>query len=369
MKNREGIRKVSRTHLLLSLVLICLLPATAPAQTVDSNIPEVVFVEGGTFMMGMDMFGTVNGEADAFTGATPFKEGPAHEVTMGPFYIGKYEITNEQYARFIDAGGYDTKEYWLIDPEHIEDAEAGWDWKEEEQRTCPQFIASYSTFEQSGWNLNDDPYWKNTAYSNQPDTPVLGASWHEAYAYCKWLSSVTGQTYRLPTEAEWEYAARGPESLIFPWGNEYLDEEEMCGPPGSGAMANCKYSDDYTTEPVGSYPEGVSPFGAYDMSGNVAERTLDWFQFLYYYSNRGESNSTDPRGPSAMAPPFFVPIWPFWVDPSRAIRSKGFNTAAMANTNYNPYGSSYPLRSSGRMFNVRFGGHYFIGFRVVKEVE
>ena len=353
----------------------------------SSTVPEMVLVESGSFFMGQNMFGRPSGDidvitqvtglplksskADAFTGATPFKESPAHQVFMSSYYIGKHEITNEQYAKFIDADGYDNQTYWLIDPEYNEDAESGWDWKVKENRTCPQFVISYSDFpfETGGWDLTDTPYWANCPYSNQADTPVIGVSWHEAYAYCKWLSSVTGDNYRLPTEAEWEYAARGPESLIFPWGNKYLSESEMCGAPGSGAKANCNYIEPYKAEPVGSYPEGISPFGAYDMSGNVAERTADWFRFLHFYKRLKEGDVIDPAGPQRALPPFGIAIFPFWVEPCRVIKSKGFNTGAMDNGNYNRFGSSYPMRSSAKMFNVQYGGHYFVGFRVVKDID
>ncbi len=401
-------KKILRSVLLNLVISIFFISINLPAASAldNSTVPETVLVESGTFFMGQNMFGRPYGDidaisrgakatqADAFTGATIFKEGPAHRVHMSSYYIGKYEITNEQYAKFIDAGGYDNKTYWLIDSEYNEDADSGWDWKKnykeivdwkvvKEGRDCPRFVASYSTGELSGWNLADTPYYKNCAYSNQADTPVLGVSWHEAYAYCKWLSSYTGDNYRMPTEAEWEYAARGPESLIFPWGNEYLTESEMCGAPGSGAKANCLYflpkenpddpEDNETehkeTEPVGSYPEGVSFCGAHDMAGNVAERTSDWFRFLHYFDRMREGDVIDPTGPPAATPPFGIAIFPFWVEPCRVIKSKGFNTGAMSNGNYNRFGSSYPLRSSAKMFNVQYGGHYFVGLRVAKDVD
>ncbi len=387
------IMKLKKTcfFIIVNLSVLFVITGSTPELTYaldNSTIPEMVFVPEGSFFMGQNMFGrpaddtdavsratdqpsTPDSEADAFTGATPFKESPAHHIFMSSYYIGKYEITNEQYAKFIDAGGYDNRDYWLIDPEYNEDAESGWNWKEENNRTCPRFIVSYRDFPfvEGGWDLNDAPYWKNTPYSNQADTPVLGVSWHEAYAYCKWLSAVTGDNYRLPTEAQWEYAARGPSSNIFPWGNKYLSASEMCGPPGSGAKANCRYSDEIKAEPVASYPEGISWCGAYNMAGNVAERTADWFNYLHYYKRLREGDVINPKGPQVATPPFFVPIFPFWVEPCRVIKSKGFNTDPMDNNNYNKYGSSYPLRSAARMFNVQYGGHYFIGFRVVRNID
>ena len=383
MTRQKGV-KASFLNLAVSLFLMMF--GSGAFALDNSTVPETVPVDSGSFFMGQNMFGKPAGDispfartagsasADAFTGATPFKEGPAHRVYVSAFEIGKYVVTNQQYAQFIDAGGYDNQTYWLIDAAYHEDATSGWDWKEEEGRTCPRFIADYSTFEESGWNLSDTPYYKNCRYSSQDNTPALGVSWHEAYAYCNWLSSVTGERYRLPTEAEWEYAARGPESLIFPWGNEYLTGEEMCGPPGSGAKANCYYELDNgtfhkETEPVGSYPEGISPFGAYDMAGNVAERTADWFQFGHYYSRIRQGDVINPTGPSEAVAPFGFPIFPFWMEPCRVIKSKGFNTDPMSNGNYNSYGSSYPLRSAGKMFNVQYGGHYFIGFRVAKDID
>ena len=388
-------KKILRAVLVNLFVFVFFISIHLPAVFAldNSTVPETVLVESGSFFMGQNMFGRPYGdidaisrgakatEADAFTGATPFKEGPAHRVYMSSYYIGKYEITNEQYAKFIDAGGYDNEIYWIIDSEYNEDPDSGWEWKKNYEENvdgvvkkgldCPRFVVSYSDypFEVGGWDLSDTPYYKNCAYSNQADTPVLGASWHEAYAYCKWLSSVTGENYRLPTEAEWEYAARGPESLIFPWGNKYLSESEMCGAPGSGAKANCFYDEHKKTEPVGSYPEGVSPCGAYDMAGNVAERTSDWFRFLNFYSSIKEGDVINPSGPQKALPPFGIAIWPFWIEPCRVIKSKGFNTGAMDNGNYNRFGSSYPLRSSAKMFNVQYGGHYFVGLRVAKDID
>ena len=360
------------TCLLFLLLMVWVLPDRAFPQEGEIKIPETILVESGSFWMGMNVsMDTLTGATiDGVTGATPLKESPAHQVTMSSFYIGKYEVTNEEYAEFVDAGGYDEKEYWLIDQEDHEREKIGWNWKERERRTAPRYL-DFSSGEMSGWDLTKDPYWKDDLYSNQATTPVIGVSWHEVYAYCKWLSSVTGDNYRLPTEAEWEYAARGTESFIFPWGDEYLSAEEMCGEPGSGAMANCLAEGNGVNKatPVGSYPEGISPCGAYDMAGNVAEWTKDWCQILYYPRRIFLGLTEDPPGPSIVLPPFLVPIPPFWLQPCRAVRSTSFSQDATENSNFNPSGFTYPLRSSYKMFMARYGGFFLVGFRVLKKVE
>lgn len=396
MKNPKRNNVLSLLTCLCSLLLIAWIAPEASSAADGTKVPETVPVEAGSFMMGMNT--TFDGStgatqilADAYTGATPLKESPAHQVTMSAFNIGKFEVTNEEYAGFVNAGGYNERSYWLIDSDDDEKAEAGWNWKEREGRTAPQYTDYYEEnpdLNQKGWDLTKDPYWKDDPYSNQANTPVIGVSWYEAYAYCKWLSEETGDTYRLPTEAEWEYAARGTESLIFPWGNDYLDYDpnKFCGEPGSGAKANCFVSEEEsqkilseimpsmetgkgTTIPVGSYSEGVSPCGAYDMAGNVAEWTNDWCQILYYPRRVFFGLTEDPPGPSIVLPPFILPYLPFWIQPCRAVRSMGFIQDPIGASNYSRYGPTYPLRSSHRQFVARFGGFLFVGFRVLKEVE
>ncbi len=392
---RKRFQKNYSALLVLGLFILnfCFLQGIAAGQEQEGiKIPETVFVQAGSFKMGMNVLADAQSSAtqavDAFTGATPFKEEPAHHVQMSAFEIGKYEVTNEEYAEFVKAGGYENRQYWLIDSEYGEPAETGWDWRQKEGINAPSYM-NYNTQKYEAWDLDKEPYWQNTSYSNQATTPVVGISWYEAYAYCKWLSDATGDVYRLPTEAEWEYTARGPNSYIFPWGNKYLSEEEMCGKPGSGAMANCwvkgKSSNkisyqfksqihafmevnlDGTTTPVESYPEGESWCGAYDMAGNVMEWTADWFQILYYPYRVFMGLTEDPRGPSSPVWPFIIPFPPFWMDACRSIRSSGFIQDSIGDTNYSIFGATYPLRGSHRQFVKRYGGTFYIGFRVLKE--
>lgn len=376
--------------LLLAVLLWCV-PGNGRAQDgTDLKIPETILVEGGSFEMGMnvrlDAQTSATQQVDACSGATPLKEWPAHRVSMSPYAIGLYEVTNEEYAEFVDAGGYDEQSYWLIGAEYAEKADTGWEWKQREGRTAPLYMLYDGSGLEETWDLSQYPYWDNMTYSREARSPVVGVSWYEAYAYCAWLSEATGDTWRLPTEAEWEFAARGPQSLIFPWGNQYLDPAEMCGDPGSGAMANCAMKDeqragggsvtgemfsDFTRDsaPVGSYPEGISPAGCYDMAGNVMEWTADWFQMLYYPRCVARDITTDPPGPTRPGYPFFVPIFPFWKDPCRTVRSSSFTQEPLGEDNYSLFGPTYPLRGSHRQFVKRYGGTFYLGFRVVKEVE
>ena len=185
-------------------------------------------------------------------------EGPQHEQCFEEaFWIGQTEVTNAQYAAFIDAGGYTNTAYWT---------EAGWSWRQSEGVTQPYC-------------------WADSAF-NQPDQPVVCVSWYEAVAYSAWLSATSGETFRLPTEAEWEYAARGPDGLVYPWGNEWNADNAVTGETSNGQSANS----------VGSRPTGASWVGALDMSGNVWEWVSSQYQpYPYSAADDREDVQADAR--------------------------------------------------------------------------
>jgi formylglycine-generating enzyme required for sulfatase activity len=153
------------------------------------------------------------------------------------FAIAKYPTTNAQFAKFIEAGGYSDKKWW---------SQAGWQTKEERNWTEPR-------------------YWQDNKW-NQPDYPVVGISWYEVFAFCLWLSEITGEKIMLTTEREWQRAAQGDDNLLYPWGNDWDCQKcnngvEPCG--------------DGSTTPVTKYEgKGDSPFNVVDMSGNVWEGCL-----------------------------------------------------------------------------------------------
>jgi toxoflavin biosynthesis protein ToxD len=140
-----------------------------------------------------------------------------HKVKLQPFAIAETEVTNEQYAQFIKDTKYRTPDHWI----------------------------------------------NGTYPANSGNRPVTNITWADAVAYCDWLSKRLGVTVRLPTEAEWELAARGLEGLRYPWGNEW-DDQAVASAESDGMVSSVK-----------SYPKGSSPFNVYDMAGNVWEWTLD----------------------------------------------------------------------------------------------
>ncbi|MEI6181285.1 MAG: bifunctional serine/threonine-protein kinase/formylglycine-generating enzyme family protein, partial [Chloroflexales bacterium] len=207
---------------------------------------EMVEVPAGPFLMG-------SSDHDK---AADSDEKPQHSLTLPRYWIGKTPITNAQFRPFVEGDGYTNQAYWTP---------VGWQWREAEKIVKPD-----------NW---DDAKW------NGADYPVVGVSWFEAVAYCRWLTKQTGIEFRLPTEAEWEKAARGPDGRIYPWGNTW--EAGRCNSGEAGIEC---------TTPVGQYPTGASPYGALDMAGNVLEWTQSVYTAYPYSASDGRENLSDLAG-------------------------------------------------------------------------
>jgi formylglycine-generating enzyme required for sulfatase activity len=211
-------------------------------------------------------------------------EKPQHTVFVSEFAIGKYPITNAEYRLFWEAKGYENKDYWSDD---------GWRWRQGQLEADLSIYDKEIRKQVEDWLKRrpaekrhqpffwDDPQW------NADNLPVVGVTWYEAEAYGKWLRAMTGERYRLPTEAEWEKAARGPQNSLWPWGDEW--ESNKC---------NSEESKFGGTTPVGMYPDGTYPNGPLDMVGNVWEWCADWFDSKIY-SNREGQKIRDPLGPDS----------------------------------------------------------------------
>ena len=203
---------VSKKTLFLSILLLTWLDHSAPALSMGSG-EDMILISEGKFLMGMK-----DGDSLGLVWATPQRN-----IDIPVFYIDKYEVTNEKYKAFADATG----------------------------RNLP-FQKKYDTI----YN------WKKGRYSdNLGNHPVVLVDWYDAEAYCRWLKK------RLPSEAEWEKAARGTDGRKWPWGSKF-----------NKFSSNTIEFGLEMTMPVGIFPGGASPYGVMDMAGNVSEWTSGWYR-------------------------------------------------------------------------------------------
>jgi serine/threonine-protein kinase len=221
--------------------------AVIPPTPTPSAPLGMVYVPAGEFIMGSD-----EGDSD---------EQPVHTVYLDTFYVDEYEVTNAQFAQFLNEQG--------------NQEEGGVTWLDIGDEDC--------LITESGGQ-----YQPKSGYS---DHPVIEVSWYGANAYCQWAGK------RLPTEAEWEKAARGTDGLIYPWGNTFDGTKlNFADKNTSFDWSDSNWDDGYAdTAPVGSYPDGASPYGALDMAGNVAEWVADWHDSSYYAA----SPESNPKGPAS----------------------------------------------------------------------
>ncbi len=204
-------------------------PLDEVEQMAMTDVPGgMVMVPAGEFLMGSDP------RKDPAAGP---QEQPLHRVTLDAFEIDRYEISNVEYLRFVLSTGASWPQFWRAKP-------------------FPDKMATH---------------------------PVINVSWQEADAYCRWAGK------RLPTEAEWEKAARGEDGRMFPWGDEPAGwiKSNIAHP---GSKRGAKYP---PLANINRYDKGVSPYGAYQLAGNVSEWVSDWFDPDYYRKNIIEN----PQGP------------------------------------------------------------------------
>ncbi len=236
---------------------------SSPSEITGKDGAPLVLVPAGVFTMGSD-----GGDDDEF---------PIHRVQLDAFYIDKFEVTNGQFAKFVDA---------------IQ-SEPPW-----------------------GFEDQDTPVIR-------ADHPVRWVSWFEAVGYCFWAGR------RLPTEAEWEKAARGVDGRVYPWGNDHP------------TPVHAVYNRLKTVSAIGTREIGKSPYGVYDLAGNLYEWVMDWYE-ADYYANFAYETGVNPRGPNSGT-------------------TKVQRGGSYAN-------SSYRIRSSYRAKGDPLEQHQRVGFRCAQDI-
>ncbi|MCE5182757.1 MAG: formylglycine-generating enzyme family protein [Betaproteobacteria bacterium] len=321
--------------------------AMLPAWSVDSGgaSPQAVenmlgmkfvLVPSGEFMMGSEE------SAESFAKAYPQydrkrflelgDEAPVHKVRITrPFYLEQYEVTVGQFKQFLDASGYQ--------PESVADGTGGYGYSPDYD---PQKSAHGDAFE--GRNVKYS--WRNPGFKQGLDHPVVNVTWNDAVALAKWLSEKEGKKYRLPTEAEWEYAARAGTRTRYHSGDDprsllrvakVFDADTAKNWPQWKAFALSGHEGFEFTAPVGSFAPNA--LGLYDMHGNAWEWVSDWYDDDYY----AKSPPDDPQGPASGR--------------LRVRRGGSWHTWP------------FYARSSYRNLNMPDTRYTLVGIRLVREVE
>jgi formylglycine-generating enzyme required for sulfatase activity len=312
----------------------------------DTSHKGMVLISGGTFLMGGD-----NAQADK-------DEYPKHRVTVDNFYMDEHEVTNAQFRAFVAATGYLTT------------AEKKPDWEELKKQLPPgtpkpddsQFVAASLVFTPPNvavdlndysqwWSWVEGANWKHPSgpksdIKGKDNYPVVHVSWDDAMAYCKWAGK------RLPTEAEWEFAARGGlKDKIYPWGDEGIAIGKAKANSWDGHFPDSNLGKDGYKEiaPIRSFP--ANGYKLYDMAGNVWEWCADWYRNDYYQQIAKPNGVSNPKGPKDS----FDPDEPY--TPKKVARGGSY----LCNDSYC---SGY--RVARRMKSSADSGLSNMGFRCVK---
>ncbi len=229
--------------LIVLTLIFCSTPAAVRSEDGTGAPKDMTYVSFGPFLMGIDREAPDPKKSKAqqtlyerrmnkpWSAEAFHDEGPARWVVVDAYFLDKYEVSNKDFGDFLRSTGHAAPAYW------------------------------------------DDPR------LNQPNQPVVGVNWYDAKAFCEWKGK------RLPTEAEWEKAARGPQGLKYPWGNEYDASKVNVGKTRKSTL------------PVDSMPEAASYYGAHHMAGNAFEWVSDWYDPKFYEKTTQVANPTGPEKP------------------------------------------------------------------------
>jgi sulfatase modifying factor 1 len=275
--------------------------------------PDMIWIPGGTFTMGTD-------DVESFP-----NERPAHPVHVDGFWIDKYDVTNAEFARFVDATGYVTTAERPVKWEDLKKELPPGTPKPDDGALAPGSMVFRPT--QGPVPLNDlSAWWRwvkganwrhpegpGSSIEGRENHPVVQVSWYDAVAYAQWAGK------RLPTEAEWEYAARGGlESKRYVWGDEFKPGDRYMANTWQGVFPVHDTGEDgfVGTSPVGSFP--ANAYGLYDMAGNVWQWCSDWYRVDAYVEAASQNVCRDPAGPAES----FDPADPY--APKRVVKGGSF---------------------------------------------
>ncbi|SFE07321.1 formylglycine-generating enzyme family protein [Thermophagus xiamenensis] len=314
----------------------------------NQSLGDMVLIPGGEFEMGA--------KENQFAKPDEF---PVHKVYVDSFLMDRHPVTNAQFREFVEATGYVTT------------AERRPDWQEIKKQLPPgtpkppdsllvpaslvfkspdhevslsDYIAWWEWVPGANWR---HPLGPGSSIEGLDDHPVVHVSWYDAMAYATWAGK------RLPTEAEWEYAARGGNNdYIYPWGNEPVSAQRANFWQGNFPYKNVVEDGFQRTAPVGSFP--ANGYGLYDMAGNVWEWTADWYHPDYYAFLAQQVIALNPQGPETSFDPMEPGV------PKKVIRGGSF----LCNDSY-----CAGYRSSARMKSSPDSGALHLGFRCVKDID
>jgi formylglycine-generating enzyme len=312
---------------------------TAQTATTDN----MVWIEGGEFMMGA---GDEEGREDEY---------PQHTVRVNGFWMDKTEVTNAQFKKFVDATGYITTAEKKPDWEELKKQLPPGTPKPDESVLVPASLVFSPTARPIAlndvgqwWKWQEGASWKHprgpgSAITGKDDYPVVHISWYDAIAYCKWAGK------RLPTEAEWEWAAKGPSKEKYTWGDEAVENGKPKANTWQGSFPDKNTAWDAFSglAPVKSFAPNSR--GLYDLAGNVWEWCSDWYRADYYSTLKSE-RINDPKGPASSLDPMEPTV------PKKVVRGGSFMCHAS-------YCKGY--RVSARMKTSPDTGLEHTGFRCV----